>query len=225
MSGGNLPSREQSEALKLIAIVTMTVDHVGAVLLPNISWLRIIGRIAFPIFAYQIAVGYLHTHDLHRYIRRLLLWGIVSQPITMLAFRETEFNIMFTLALGLLAIWGWDKKKWRAVLLALVLSVLTIRIPGLGHSFGGVEYGAYGILLCLADFIFIGQWERLATANFVLHAFSVFLWQVQVCAVLSLPFILFPPRIRLKRLSWQFYAYYPAHLAVLLVIRTLLPLR
>ena len=67
--------------LKLIAIITMTIDHVGAVIFPDYQILRIIGRIAFPIFAYCIAVGCIYTKNIGKYALRVLLMAILIQPL------------------------------------------------------------------------------------------------------------------------------------------------
>ncbi|SNX54090.1 TraX family protein [Thermoanaerobacterium sp. RBIITD] len=86
--------------LKLIALLTMVIDHVGAVLYPNIIVLRMIGRISFPIFAYLLALGYKSTHDAKKYLKRLLLFGLLSEIPYILAFNSDNLNIFFTLALG-----------------------------------------------------------------------------------------------------------------------------
>jgi hypothetical protein len=106
------PTIEQSDGLKIVAVLCMTIDHVGAILLPNVAWLRIIGRVAFPLFAYQLAIGYVHTSDLRRYALRLGIWGLIAQPVYMLAFgvRLWELNIFATLLLGLLAMWGFPER-------------------------------------------------------------------------------------------------------------------
>ncbi|MGB9666747.1 MAG: TraX family protein [Candidatus Cryosericum sp.] len=215
------PTLEQSDALKLVAILTMTIDHVGAILLPHVLWLRIIGRIAFPIFAYQLAAGYIHTHNLRRYILRLALWGLIAQPVYMIAFgvKPWTLNILATLLLGLLAMWGWDRRRWWAVALALGLSAPQLWLPAVGP-----DYGLYGVLLCLVSYLFFQHRDQLALAHGTLHLVAgTLLWPVQIYALASLPFILWPPRLR----RWHvpglfFYAYYPAHLAVLVLARSLL---
>ena len=65
--------------LKYIAMATMLVDHMGYVLFPWILWLRCVGRIAFPIFAFQIAEGCIRTHDRRRYALRLLLFAVLTE--------------------------------------------------------------------------------------------------------------------------------------------------
>ncbi|HWQ21891.1 MAG TPA: TraX family protein [Clostridia bacterium] len=211
---------EQSDALKLIAIICMTVDHVGAILLPQAGWLRIIGRVAFPLFACQLAVGYMHTHNLPRYVLRLAIWGLIAQPIYMIAFdvRPWTFNIFGTLLLGLLAIWGWDQHRWWAVVFALSLAAVQLWLRAVGP-----DYGVYGVLLCLVSFVLSRDRRQLAVGHALLHWLAgIMFWPSQVYAVVSIPLILWPPRLHLGRLSRLFYAYYPAHLALLVLIRLLL---
>jgi len=211
---------EQSDALKLIAIISMTVDHVGAILLPQLTWLRIIGRVAFPLFAYQLAAGYLHTRNLSRYVLRLAVWGVIAQPVYMIAFgvRLWTLNIFATLLLGLLAIWGWDHRQWWSVAFALGLAAVQLWLPEVGP-----DYGLYGVLLCLVSFVLFQRREQLAIGHGLLHLLAgTLFWPSQLYAVASIPFILWLPSMRLHRLSRLFYAYYPAHLVLLILARCLL---
>jgi hypothetical protein len=218
--GDGQPTLEQSDALKLVAIVSMTIDHVGAILLPQVSWLRIIGRVAFPLFAYQLASGYLHTRNLTRYARRLAVWGLIAQPVYMIAFgvRLWTLNIFATLLLGLLAIWGWDHRRWWAVALPLSLAAIQLWLPEVGP-----DYGLYGVLLCLASFVLFRNREQLVIGHGLLHVLAgIMFWPSQIYALASIPFILWPPRLHLRHLPQLFYAYYPAHLALLVLVRHLL---
>jgi len=214
------PTLAQSDALKLVAIVSMTIDHVGAILLPQVGWLRIIGRVAFPLFAYQLAAGYLHTRNLSHYALRLAIWGLIAQPVYMIAFgvRPWTLNIFGTLLLGLLAIWGWGHRRWWAVVLALSLAAIQLWLPAVGP-----DYGLYGVILCLTSFVLFQHREQLAIGHGLLHVLAgILFWPSQVYALASIPFILWPPRLHLGRLSRLFYAYYPAHLALLVLVRYLL---
>jgi hypothetical protein len=214
------PTLEQSDALKLVAIISMTVDHVGAILLPQVGWLRIIGRVAFPLFAYQLAAGYLHTRNLSRYALRLAVWGLIAQPVYMIAFdvHPWTLNIFGTLLLGLLAIWGWDHHRWWAVALALSLAAIQLWLPAVGP-----DYGLYGVMLCLVSFVLFQHREQLVIGHGLLHVLAgIMFWPSQIYALASIPFILWPPRLHLGRLSRLFYAYYPAHLALLVLVRHLL---
>jgi len=99
--------------LKIIAMITMTCDHVSYLIFGGFSFLNYIGRIAFPIFAYQISEGYIHTSNLRKYFLRLLVFALISQiPFSLfLSMYSDNFylNIFFTLLLGLLAITVYDK--------------------------------------------------------------------------------------------------------------------
>ena len=64
--------------LKLLAVVTMLIDHMGFTLFPHAVWMRAVGRLAFPIFCFLIAEGCAHTHDKKRYAGRLLLFAVLS---------------------------------------------------------------------------------------------------------------------------------------------------
>jgi hypothetical protein len=213
------PTIEQSDGLKIVAVLCMTIDHVGAILLPNVAWLRIIGRVAFPLFAYQLAIGYVHTSDLRRYALRLGIWGLIAQPVYMLAFgvRLWELNIFATLLLGLLAMWGWDHRHWWVVALAVLPPLVQLWMPSVGP-----DYGAYGVVLCLVSFIFLNDRHQLVTSHGLLHILAgALLWPTQIYAVLSIPLILVPPRSHLHRVQGFFYAYYPVHLAVLALVHYL----
>ena len=94
--------------LKIIALINMCCDHISYLLYGGFSHLNYIGRIAFPIFAFQISEGYIHTHNLKKYIVRLIIFAIISQvPYAWFGycfFSKMSLNIIFTLILGLLSI-------------------------------------------------------------------------------------------------------------------------
>lgn len=102
--------------LKIIAVVTMFMDHLGYIVFGKVSFLNCIGRLAFPIFAFQISEGYSHTRNLKKYFVRLLIFAVISQiPYTLFisTYRENIFypNIFFTLILGLLSITIYENFK------------------------------------------------------------------------------------------------------------------
>src|SRR5450756_3146090 len=133
----------------------------------------------------------------------------------MIAFgvRPWTLNIFGTLLLGLLAIWGWDHHRWWAVVLALSLAAIQLWLPAVGP-----DYGLYGVLLCLASFVLFQHREQLVIGHGLLHVLAgILFWPSQVYALASIPFILWPPRLHLRHLPELFYAYYPAHLALLVL--------
>ena len=78
--------------LKWIAVLTMVIDHVGAILFPDQIWMRVIGRVAFPIYAYCLAEGFRYTSDYRRYLGRLALFAILSEIPFDLAFYGVPFS-------------------------------------------------------------------------------------------------------------------------------------
>ena len=81
--------------LKLIACICMLIDHIGYLFFPQYEFLRVIGRIAFPIFSYLITEGYTHTSSIRKYSLRLLIFALISQIPYMLVFNTSNLNIFF----------------------------------------------------------------------------------------------------------------------------------
>lgn len=73
----SVPKKRHNEILKVIVITSMLIDHIGLVFFPEITFMRILGRIAFPIFAFQIAKGYVHTSSKFNYLYRLLIFAAI----------------------------------------------------------------------------------------------------------------------------------------------------
>lgn len=107
--------RLNNTQLKVLAVVTMTIDHVGAFLLPSIPLLRAIGRLAFPIFAYMIAEGCRHTSNKARYLVTLCAFGAISQLLFWLHYHTLYQSIFTTLALSAVTIFAlqWWAESWQ----------------------------------------------------------------------------------------------------------------
>ncbi len=140
--------------LKCIACLTMLMDHIGYH--TEIDWLRMVGRISLPIFVYLTASGYRKTSDPFRYILRLLAFALISEPIYDYCFFSTRYNgaqnIMFTLALGLMAIMFVDKlrgKKYAFLLIPIPVGFI-MYLADLMHA----DYGMYGVLLAVLFYLF-----------------------------------------------------------------------
>ena len=190
-----------TDFLKLIAVLSMTVDHVGAVFFPEYPVFRWIGRMAFPLFCYCMTVGLLYTHDIRRYLARLGVFALLSQPFWILAFNADDFlgnllnfNIFFTLFVSLLAMWGFKEHNRQKPALGALLYTLSY-LPAL---WGGSPEDP---LACHLGPLWIG--------------FEFF-------ALLALPLIFFRTRTGLRIPKWFFYGYYPAHLLAIFLVRTLL---
>ena len=104
-----------SNALKILAMAFMLLDHLWATIIPDNQWMTCVGRLAFPIFAFMISEGYVHTSDFKKYAKRLLIFGLISEiPFNLMSaggfFFPFHQNVMFTLLLGLLVKvlkWQW----------------------------------------------------------------------------------------------------------------------
>ena len=79
-----------TDLLKLVAIAAMLLDHIGGAFFPETPIFRWIGRLAFPLFCYCMTVGLLYTHDIRRYLGRLAIFAVVSQPFWILAFNADD---------------------------------------------------------------------------------------------------------------------------------------
>ena len=96
-----------SLALKLLAMALMLCDHLWATVLPGVMWLTAVGRVAFPIFAFQVAEGFQRTHDRKKYLLRMLVFALISEiPFNYLYYSSPVFpfhqNVMFTFFIALL---------------------------------------------------------------------------------------------------------------------------
>ncbi len=140
--------------LKLIAVVFMLIDHLGAVVFPKIPEMRILGRIAFPIYVWCMVVGFHYTRNVPKYLGRILLTGFLSQPLYarvmnhmgtgtgLAAWFLGKPNIFLTLFLGLAALWGIREKKWLSQIWAPALAICLA-------TFLKADYGWRGVLFIL----------------------------------------------------------------------------
>ena len=85
-----------TDLLKLVAIAAMLLDHIGGAFFPETPIFRWIGRLAFPLFCYCLTVGLLYTHDIRRYLGRLAIFAVVSQPFWILAFNADVTAVLFS---------------------------------------------------------------------------------------------------------------------------------
>ena len=153
--------------LKIIAIVTMVIDHFTAAFeltLPeNIYHLgRNIGRTSFPLFAYMIAVGYIHTKNKKNYLLRLVGVGLISEVLFDYLLFDKFFvmsynNIFFTLALGLLAliISGYVRENIKNLYVAAIVEYAAVFQIGYLAQFCHTDYGFYGVFLIYTFYIYL----------------------------------------------------------------------
>lgn len=207
--------QKRDDTLKIIGMASMLFDHVGLVFFPGFIWLRIIGRLALPIFAYGAAQGYQYTSNFRSYFWRLIIFGLAAQLPFMLLFEVNKLNILFTLAIGLLLLWATQKKYY---LVAAAVVGFIIIVP--------IEYGIYGVLMVLG-FYFLRKSRALsflAQAGLTLTYFIVTKLWPQLFAILGVGVVLYLP-LKNKKISLHkniFYWFYPIHLCVLLMIKLMM---
>ena len=129
--------------LRILALFLMLLDHLWGTVVPGNAWMTYVGRMAFPIFAFQAAEGYHHTHDFKGYCKRLAIFALVSEiPFNLMISGSPIFpfhqNVMLTLLFGLLACRAWDQKKWWMA--ALIFLACVVTFP---------DYGVMGVLTVL----------------------------------------------------------------------------
>lgn len=208
-----------SFTLKMIALITMIIDHVGAFLFPKYIILRVIGRISFPIFAFLAAEGFFHTRDLKKYMMRLAAFAFISEiPYDLISSGKIlEFshqNIFFTLFIGVFLMYTYSSQYSKAGKLGAVLLLL------LAGDIFRTDYGAWGVLMIFCFYLFRDSMkEKIISVSFInIIAFGY----VQAFAVIALwPISLYNGK-KGRSMKYFFYAMYPLHLLLLLLVKMIL---
>ena len=211
--------------LKIIAMLAMTIDHIGVLLLPQWQVLRILGRLAMPIYAYMIAEGCHYTHDRMGYFLRLAGLALVCQIVYWIADHSLYQCILVTFSLSVGLICAVDNAQKGllprigaiAVLAGAVL--ICVLLPRIIPGFD-VDYGIFGVLLPVIVY-FDSRSLRSFLAGVLLLCLS--LGGLQWWSLLAVPLLAMYNGQRGKhRLGWLFYLYYPLHLVVIYGISLLL---
>ena len=207
-------TENKSNTIKLLAIMFMLIDHIGAVFFPNQKIFRIIGRLSFPLFAYQLTIGFKHTSDLEQYMLRLWLFSIVSQIPYVLLFKTTNLNILFTLFLALFVLKEIEEENYYWILLGTLLAELL-----------SMDYAAYGVLIVIYFYYFYDyKFKNILIFIAINIIYTIFNpSSPQFFSIFSLPLIYlidYLPEIRINKKT--FYLFYPAHLTILLIIKYVL---
>ncbi len=225
-------------ALKIIACVSMLIDHAGLMLFPNALWMRYVGRLAFPIFAFLISEGCRYTKNKLRYFLSVFLLGVVCQVAYQVAYPyEQYFGILITFSISILLIYALQFAKKTLVgsskaytkALAVALFISAVAGAYVFCLFFEVDYGFMGCVLplfgALVDFKGIKGLERADIPAVRASCFSigVLVYYLQstlkfltVYALCSIPLLLlYSGKRGTKKLKYLFYAFYPLHLLVL----------
>lgn len=234
-----------TDLLKLVAMVTMLIDHLGKMCFPQYRIMRIIGRLAFPIYAYCIAVGCVYTRNHLKYLTRIVLIALISQPLYVVAMGHTNAqmyavsfaeepvraainfyvcswskpSILLPLSLGIMIIWTIRERK---IILTLAMMLVIWRIRG------NLDYGWRGVTLMVLMYLFINHWWISLPVVFSFmfwwgskgtgYELFGFKFGIQMFALLTLSMIYIPTYSRVRLNKWIFYLYYPAHLILVMFV-------
>lgn len=203
-------------ALKVIALVSMTVDHIAYYLMDHNTWgydmMRTVGRMAFPIFAFLLVEGYGHTRSTRKYALSLLAFALISEIPWWLLNHDNTHNVFFTLLLGLIVIEGINKLGKKPLFWAvLIITICTIAI------FLHVDYEYSGILLICTFHIFKpDKVTKCLLATLFMYQYGVIgLWlglAVILCYNGQRGFI------KGQYAKYLCYAYYPLHLVLFMLL-------
>ncbi len=218
--------------LKMIALIAMTCDHVGLYLLPQYHFLRIIGRLAFPLFAYMIAEGCRYTRNRKVYLRNILSLGILCQVVYLIAERSLYQCILITFALSICFIYAIDYAKKRktagSMVVATVVSLgiwfLSVPLPELLKTTTDyeIDYGFWGILLPVVIYFAPHTYKVLATAIGLLPLCLSFGGEQWYCYLTILLLMFYNGTRGKANMKNLFYIYYPVHLVCIYLLGLLI---
>lgn len=198
--------------LKMIAILTMVIDHVGYMLFPEMTILRAIGRISFPLFCFLIVEGFYHTRNTFNYLIRLSVFALISEIPFDLAFHGEPFNwqyqnVFFTLSLGLLCLFCLEEMNThRKYIIPLVLIWVVAALIHCDYGLGGV------LLICMFYVTRRTPWVRFFLCCVILY---IFYGPIEAYGILAmLPITLYNGKHG-PSTKMFFYWFYPVHLLIL----------
>lgn len=197
--------------LKIIALIAMTIDHIGYFIYDDVIILRIIGRLAFVIFAYLIANSYLYTRNKLNFGLKLLLFGIVIDLVMIATNNYVISNIFITLGLGYFLIYFYNKQNY-LIMFIIFLIPLIIKM----------DYSYYGLLLILFSNIYYNKLPVLLIINaaMILLGFYYFNFSLlQLFSTFGILLLFLYNNQKGRSLKCLFYLYYPIHILVIIFIR------
>lgn len=214
-------------SIKLIACITMIFDHIkyGLPITENFIT-TYLGRISFPLFAFLITEGYIHTSDLKKYTKRLLIFGIISQiPFMLFRILVGEWkmlNIMFTLLIGLIAITIYDREKNKFISITIIIGLI------LCGEILKVDYGAFGIATVVLMYIFKNK-KFLLSAIYgiiVLIHYAIIFKFIFTLELFLYSFFTWIPSIIIcmyngkqgRKIKYFFYWFYPIHMLIIFLL-------
>ena len=230
-----------SNHLKIIAIIAMTIDHIADLLypgMPNIfmsNIMHIIGRLTAPIMFFFICEGYYYTKDVKKYISRLFIFALISHFAYCFAFGINfipfssgnifnQTSIMWTLAWAVVALHilhGKNNlKEWQKWLLIILINLITF----------SSDFSSIAVMTILFMYDRRGNLKSQMISMMAwlsLYALISYLFVSKTYGLIAMTAILVYPllknyngkRGKVKWLKWFFYLYYPLHLIIIGALR------
>lgn len=231
-------------ALHILAMAFMLMDHLWATLLPAQEWLTCVGRIAFPIFAFMAVEGYFHTHNLKKYLLRMLIFAVISEVPFDLMYGGTWFypvhqNVIWTLMMGLAGIHLMETvRKKKSTFVYILVSAIVVIVGGLLGTLSMVDYYGIGVLTVFIFYFFRGRkwwcllgqmlalyWVNVELLGGLMYPIRLFGMEFELCqqglALLALlPIWLYRGRQGYHSKPFQYfcYAFYPIHMLVIVLV-------
>ena len=230
--------------LHILAMTFMLMDHLWATLLPAQEWLTCVGRIAFPIFAFMAVEGYFHTHNLKKYLLRMLIFAVISEVPFDLMYGGTWFypvhqNVIWTLMMGLAGIHLMETvRKKKSTFVYILVSAIVVILGGLLGTLSMVDYYGIGVLTVFIFYFFRGRkwwcllgqmlalyWVNVELLGGLMYPIRLFGMEFELCqqglALLALlPIWLYRGRQGYHSKPFQYfcYAFYPMHMLVVVLV-------
>ena len=215
-------------ALKMFALLCMTIDHIGAHILNDYTPFRIIGRLAFPIFAYMIAEGCKYTHNKLKYFLTIFIEGIILQIFIFLLSDSSHMSVLITFSLSIGLIYAFDyslrsENNYNLVIpLMGIIFVMVIcgELPeGFLSEYFHIDYGFFGVMLPVMVYIFDNRVLKLLMFTSGLVFLSISMAPIEWWSLISIIPLAFYSGERGKlKIKYLFHIYYPIHIVIILAI-------
>ncbi len=211
--------------LKIIAMISMFIDHFGLVFFPQIKLLRIIGRLAFPIYAYLIAEGCRYTKNRKKYLCMIAGLALIYQIIYFIFMQSIYQGILVNFSLSITVIYAIDSfiknkdVKNRLFMCGIVLAVffISIAFPIIFEEYGfAIDYNMWGLCLPILVYFAPSKFWRVLVTAILLVFMSILSKSMQWWSLFTIPlFMLYNEERGSKKLKYLFYIFYPLHLVII----------
>jgi hypothetical protein len=229
--------------IKTIAILAMLIDHIAWSFVHTYTvpgqLMHVIGRLTAPIMCYFIAQGYIHTRSFKKYLLRMGIFALIAHIPYVLESNERitffPFSVMYTLTLGLVAIYAYDKIKNKVLRWLAIIVIGILAMPG--------DWLFFGIAFCLIFYIYRDNFKKQCIGIICVGLSEVLLATIasavvgrdimtavlqnlfQLSIIFSLPILYLYNGKRGgggKFSRWGFYIFYPLHLLIIALIKIFL---